>query len=255
LIQSLRANYGFWTDGTIGWTFGILSNMDKNFTIEDGLGPDLSLKSLGTSYGGHVHALLFRRLVLSPGGYTLRYTSSETGKGQALMRLNLMGGNIGYVVYNKNQFLIYPFVGYVGGLSNLKLTNYHIDSIRYGNVWVQRNEFEEFKAKSLSFLELGGSAKFMTKHQGGVMIGVELGGYFNLNKKDWEHQRTQNMVPDIVKAAFSGFYLRFTLGGGLFKMEPVSTEKEKKKPRYRRQRSIEDEIRKTAPPAAPELKN
>jgi len=229
LVKNTKVAYGGFADVYAGWTFGMFGDLEKSFTPEKSLGEDYEISSLGSSKGANAHVLLFKSIILTGGANYLSYNAAGTKKGQTTLNVNQIGGNIGYAIINKNQWLLYPYVGFWAGKAKLRLSNFNNDSISFGDkLWIQRSDFREFEATG-NVIELGLGGRYLKSKKGGIMVGAELGFYMNSGKSDWTNLKTNTTVSSVEKLGITGVYLRFTLGGGFFTYNAPDSDKDKPK--------------------------
>ena len=233
-----------------GVTWGFFNNLQKDLENPEFFTENWVLNNLGTNYGGNIMFQIGNYLMVGGGGNGFSYDASlasfATDKkgevGEARQRGYYFTPMLGVVVINRafyeydyptNQYnfryrwMLYPFLGLgVGGENTLKLSNYSQDRKYFGgmategSVAIPRSEFREFTT-NLTMLELGIGTKFMKNNKGGITIGAELGGYFNLGSGKWTDKLTGAEVKGVNDATMSGLYLRVTVGGSFFKNKEI----------------------------------
>lgn len=230
---TLRVKFGIFANAHAGMTYGSFGDIKDNLAAEQAFSnEEYELAGLGTHYGGQVQFLLFKRLLLSGGGSAFDYDASlstsqvtldtanydqqfETyNRGEATLRTELFHGSVGFAVMNKKQILLFPYAGYCTGTQTLTVKNYSPDILNVGSAPIDRARTEEFES-DISLVELGVGVRYMRQKNGGLMVGAELGGYFNTGDNDWTDS-DGNVVEDVEPSTLAGGYLRLTVGGGIF---------------------------------------
>lgn len=124
------------------------------------------------------------------------------------------------------RWMLFPYLGYGGGNSRLRLTNFSLDQLYFGNQQGQmldRTTEVRFRS-SVSIVDLGVGTRFCFNKKGGLMVGAELGGYLNAGGSKWKSVAddktgvTEKEISEANKSVLQGIYLRVTVGGGFFKI-------------------------------------
>jgi hypothetical protein len=233
------------TEGKLTYSFGLFGNLTTGVTQSfalDALGKDLQpafgsefeFNGFGTQYGGQVYVLFLKRLMLGFQGNGYSYHVAESDTGSARLRSGLIGGNLGFLLFNKDinvkfskfderqyRLLLFPYVGYSAGTSTLRVQNFTTTSLSFGddfeNPNLERISEQKFKS-NLGLLEVGIGTRVMGNDKGGIMLGLELGGYFALGDNAWENDATGKVVTGVKNHTLNGMYARFTIGGGFLKI-------------------------------------
>ncbi|MFW5659088.1 MAG: hypothetical protein ACOCZ8_03805 [Bacteroidota bacterium] len=230
---TLRATFGVFGNVHAGMTYGTFGDLATELGTEDVFdNEEYNVRGLGTNIGGQLHLLLFKRVMISGGGNYYEYSSSlsqqpsaddsvsfnqerdDYNRGEAKVSGYTVGGNIGFAVLNKKQYLLWPYVGYTFGESELEVKNYSTDIMRIGDVELDRAETQTYTS-SLGMIEGGVGFRYMMDPKGGLMFGAELGGYYNIAGNNYETEDGVELT-DFTESSLAGGYLRFTFGGGIF---------------------------------------
>ncbi len=230
---TLRATFGIFGNVHAGMTYGTFGDLATELGTEDVFdNEEYKVRGLGTNIGGQLHLLLFKRLMISGGGNYYEYSSSlsqqpsaddsvsfnqerdDYNRGEAKVRGYTVGGNLGFAVLNKKQYLLWPYVGYTFGESELEVKNYSTDIMRLGEVEIDRAQTQTYTS-SLGMIEGGVGFRYMMDPKGGLMFGAELGGYYNIAGNNYETEDGVELT-DFTESSLTGGYLRFTFGGGIF---------------------------------------
>jgi hypothetical protein len=157
--------------------------------------------------------------------------TTEKEVGEARLRSQIFGGNIGYAIFNRTRYtydseleewqykyrwMLYPFLGVGFSSSNLKLSNYSQKDIFFGGesgTKIGTASFQEFTT-SIPVIELGIGFRGFKSKKGGLMLGAEIGSFFNLGKSDWKYDGNTIPNAELSQTSLSGIYFRITAGGG-----------------------------------------
>lgn len=241
-------------------TWGFFDNLQKDLEKPKFFSENWTLNNLGTNYGGNLFVRIGSYLMVGGGGNGFTYDASlasfakgkqplENEQGEARQHGYYLTPMVGVVIldrgfheydYASNQYtyryrwMMYPYLGLgVGGKNTLKLSNYSQETKYFGTppasaneappantVSIPRSEFREFTT-SMTMLELGLGTKFMKNEKGGIMVGGELGAYFNLGKGTWKEKEKGTEIKGVNDATMTGLYLRVTVGGGFMSNKAV----------------------------------
>lgn len=226
-------NSGFFGHVYGGLTYGFLSPLTTDLNKDGGLkapafdgypGEDFEARGLGNDLGAQV-GMLFRQKWIVQGGISYReYTASRTAlRGEAWLRTTTFGGHVGYAIRNRDQLLLYPFVGYYAGTANLRIENDDVDPVQFGSREIAEASNVNFTATT-GTVELGLGTQYLLGRQvdRGFYLGAQVGGYFGVGGDNW--QAGSSRVSDTETPAFSGAYLRVTLGFGSFNVSREGVE-------------------------------
>ena len=160
--------------------------------------------------GGEGYGLL-NRWVIGGGGYYNHGDQSEDGN----LEYQVHGGggyvNLGYVVYNTDQLLVFPLLG-VGADAVGINRGVNEDVVYEPGRFLEANYFTVTPT-----LDLGGAADWFPGKKG-AKIGIRAGYVISLSRdNDWRHYGGDVTNPDLPNNDLDGFYIRLTVGGGHFK--------------------------------------
>jgi hypothetical protein len=205
---------GFFIGVHSGAGYASHGDLEKDLKKSTTFGDKFFIRGLGSHWGASVNGVLASKIVIGGSFNRFAFDASESEKGQSKVKTQTFGGHIGYLLYNKNNYLIYPFLGYQVGSAKLNLTNYSNVDITYGeNVTIERITSKELESKS-GLAELGASMRYCFNDKGLLMIGIDLGGFFNVGSKDWNAGSVT--VSKVSKPSLAGAYIRFSASFGLF---------------------------------------
>ncbi len=163
--------------------------------------------------GGGGHAVI-GNLIIGGEGTALIQTGDQV---MGNFRTSFSGGygafTLGYIIYSTDAMTLYPQLGLGGGGMNLTIAERSSPSFDE----VLSNPRRGVELSSMSFLvDLGVGARYLfsfrERSRGGLTIGVRGGYVHSLNDKRWRLDEVA--IPGGPSGAFSGFYLRLTIGGG-----------------------------------------
>jgi hypothetical protein len=263
--STLRMTYGLFANVQSGFTYGAFGKLKESLaepTVFDN--QDFVVRGLGSSIGGSVHGLLFKRLIIGGGGTrysydaslserpspqdTAQYNSSfETlNRGEAKVTTTLYNIHLGFAALNRENHLLFPYVGYSFGSQELRVQNYSPDIMNLGGSEIDRARTETFKS-NVGVVDFGVGYRYVMKRNGGLMVGAELGGYVNVGKNDWESEDGM-VLQNVQQSSLMGGYLRFTVGGGIFSTNakalgivPEVKEKKEKEPKPKKEKKVKGE--------------
>jgi hypothetical protein len=215
--QIERGGFGHFQSGLIGGNFERLKDYMKGI-------PELNQTSIsgGGSLAGGTGYGIVRNILI--GGSGLATAHVVSGPNNANITLGFASGmfSIGYIIYAKNKFFIYPYLGVGAGGYNISIENVGSTTIPFANQGkVAANETKNYVLGQSTYdfgISIKGnpSAKKPDRF-GGFMLGLELGTLMAVPSANWadEDGEIVNGPP-----AFGQFnpYLRITIGGGGGKM-------------------------------------
>lgn len=209
-----KKEHGFFVGIHSGAGFASMGDLEKDLKKSTTFGDKFFIRGLGSHWGVHLNGVIASKIIVGFSMNRFAFDASESEKGQSKIKTQTLGGQIGYLVYNKNNYLIYPFLGYQAGNSTMSLTNYSNVDITYGdNFTIERITAKDLES-SLGLAEIGASMRYCFNDRGLVVIGIDLGAFFNVGTKDWKGGDIT--VSQVSKPSLAGGYLRFSLGFGLF---------------------------------------
>lgn len=229
--STLRAKWGIFGNVHAGMTYGTFGDLKTDLGDEDIFAnEEYTINGLGTNLGGQIHLLFAKRVLISGGGSYYEYSSSLSeepsaddsttfneerngyNRGEAKVQGYTVGGNVGFAIMNKKQFLLWPYVGYSFGESELEVKNFSEDIMNIGDVQLDRAETQTYTS-DIGILDFGMGFRYMKSKKGGLMFGAELGGYYNIAGNDWETEDGV-VLEGLSESSMAGGYLRITVGGG-----------------------------------------
>ena len=122
--------------------------------------------------------------------------------------------NVGYIVYHSYGLKIFPLIGFGGG--GIDLTIYEKSSLDFNDIINNPKRGSSLSLGGLMFnFGLNGSYLLILGKEndgGGILIGFSVGytNFFRLG--NWT--LFENEISGGPKIGISGFYLRFSIGGG-----------------------------------------
>lgn len=232
---------GVWGQVHAGLTYGFLSSLNTDLNTENALRTpalepateqEFIAKGLGNDFGAQLGGLIRNKWIIQGGATYREYTATQTFRGEAWLRTLQYGGNIGYAVRNRDQLLMYPYLGYYTGTSRLQIDNFHSEPIRFGDREIARASRADLEATS-GTIDIGFGVQYLLGRNvdRGFTLGAQAGGYVALGGGAW------NGVNGAQEAAFSGAYLRVNIGYGRFSVQREGAASG----RVRKGRSVYDE--------------
>ncbi len=189
----------------------------------------IDVKNLNTLLKQYNYPALDENYVsLGGGGYGIVNNFVIGGEGHGLIgstisnanyKLNSSAGygvfNVGYVIYHNYGLKIFPLIGFGGG--GIDLTIYEKSSLDFNDIMHNPKRGSSLSLGGLMFnLGLNGTYKldFSGKDKGddGLLIGFSAGYTHFLKLGNWT--LFENEISGGPKIGISGFYLRFSIGGG-----------------------------------------
>jgi len=216
-----KPTWGGWGHATVGVMAGDFGSVGDRLDDGDALDDEINPRPFAAMLGGGGKALLAGRYIVGGKGFAFVPPSQVTSQG----RMTMVGGggglDVGLVLFNRRNWLIYPYAG-VGGFG------YTLDIHNQGerDVVVSPNitldpEQEVKLTSGFATLELGfGFARSMfwgdprKGGAGGMVHNVEVGMMMALSQERW---RTEDDVSVAIPPAnLLGAYVRLNIGGGGF---------------------------------------
>lgn len=241
----VKTKFGVFGNITTGITFGFFGKLEEDLKKDELFKQEFSISNLGSQYGGNIFVQIGNRFLIGGGGTGFSYNMSlgatnEREIGQTTMRSQFITGNVGFVLFNrcryaidedtdeyefKYRMYIFPYLGFGSGKNVMRLSNYFDQELQFGGqsgVVLETAKELDFTA-NLSILELGIGTRFMKNKKGGLMVGGEIGGYFNLGGGKWKYndpvtKQDKELTQNVSDVALSGIYFRVTVGGGIMKI-------------------------------------
>ncbi len=201
-----------------GFTYGFYNTLQKDLQGENLLGGDdvvFSPSGQGTVLGGQLGGIVGGKVIVTLNAARQSFNEQTSVRGSARLSNVGFGFSVGYAVYNKNQVLIYPYLGYHFGQATLSISNYHTDTVFYGSAPILRGQRGDYKANS-GYIEIGAGARYLMSRHGGLMIGADAGIYLTAGGGAWQPIGPRETPTGVSASAFQGVYARITIGGGLF---------------------------------------
>lgn len=176
-----------------------------------------AMRPLGTMIGGSIGGILKKKFIASLSITHTNYTESESPKGGGTLRMRHLsyGLQLGYAILNKEQYLLYPYIGYQMGRATFTLTNYSTDSLFFGGQPTDILRSSSYTTTT-STIELGLALRRTYKSTGHLMLGAEVGGYYTTGN-GWQAGSGTN--PTASSPGIVGGYLRISIGAGIFTTE------------------------------------
>lgn len=200
-----------------GFLFGGYGNLQNDLRNRRLLGGDtinVKMSSQGSVLGGQIGVLFKNKFVVTLNATRQSFAENTSFKGSARVTNVAFGGTIGYTLYNKNQWLAYPYVGAHFGQGSLDIQNWSPDTLFYGGVAIARSQTGSYKSRS-TLLELGVAMRYLMNQHGGIMIGAELGAFLSAGS-NYTNPGQDRQPSSTAPFTLQGVYLRFTFGGGIF---------------------------------------
>jgi hypothetical protein len=200
-----------------GVTVGGYGNLQNDLRNRRLLGTDTTtvrMNGQGSVIGGQIGVLFKNKFIVTLNATRQSFAENTSFRGSARVTNVAFGATFGYTVYNKNQWLAYPYVGAHFGQGSLNIQNWNTDTIFYGGVGIPRSQTGSYKSRSTLF-ELGVAMRYSMDQHGGLMLGAEVGGYLAPGAT-YTNPGQDAQPTGTAPFALQGVYLRFTLGGGLF---------------------------------------
>ncbi len=235
---ALFGNSGF---ATMGYG-GIKNDLDKpNALNQDSI--KFYTVGLNSTHSVNLEIFFAKRILLRGGIGFLRSDASETARGQAKFKTNLVGGSLGFAAINKKRWLAYPYLGFHVADQSLVVKNYADEPIFFGDTEIDRNDSKTFTT-TLNLLEFGIGTHYVIPKANNFVVGMELGGYYSLSGNDWKNDAGQ-VVANVSAPELKGGYLKVSFGIGYYKYG-MTVPKDKSKPEIEKEDKKQDKNDKSA---------
>ncbi|MCS6906072.1 MAG: hypothetical protein RML72_02155 [Bacteroidia bacterium] len=237
-----------------GTTFGFFGGLEDDLIKNSALQERFIVRNWGSAYGGNLGVLIGNRFLVgfSAMGYSYDQNIGATKEreiGEARLRSQIFGGNVGYAIFNRTHYtydteiedweykyrwMLYPYLGVGFSSCNLKLSNYSQKDIFFGGesgAKIGTASFKEFTT-SIPVIELGLGFRGFKNKKGGLMLGGEVGGFFNLGKGEWKYEGNPIPNAQLSQTSLSGIYFRIIAGGGFLWSKTGETSPEQPQDGY-----------------------
>lgn len=215
--KNFKFKYGIMGHYLAGMSYTSNQGIEKE--LQKSFGNTLSLSRTGYCTGGGGSVLFRSGLIVGGKGGLSKFSYSYTDS--ALVRTSDRWGfiNLGIAVFNKNQFLLYPYLGLGWGSSDITVKN---ESVRPQNLHFDKNmplqagEARKYTSRTPVF-EAGFSFNYLIAQEFGIMLGLDTGMYYLADISEWRQAgrevsglRTNNLM---------NTYVKMRIGIGLFDKE------------------------------------
>jgi len=188
-----RAGYANYNMASMnGWLSDVYPNIRKDFI----------------SFGASGYAVRNNLIIGGEGfGLTGASVSKDTMSIAPYIGMGML--NIGYALYRKRYFLIYPLFGVGGGD-----LSYRFREIEGGQGQVNVIKDVDYKLKCSAFLlsiAVGADKYVIKANNRGISIGLRMGYTFAIQNGNWKKKNTEVAGPNL---NLSGFFFTIAFGGG-----------------------------------------
>jgi len=179
-IAQADKNYGtFGGEGNFGIRFQHYDFKNLNASFKSNGLPEINENIVSFSGGGLAY---IDRLIIGGNGASFKLSAKDNGT----YKSNVSGGvgffNIGYLLYNKPKFMIYPLLG-IGG-SSMKIEIYENSKTDFAQLITNPKKGTVIENEQF-LLDLGVQSNlFLTKHKM-FGIGIKVGYQFTPLESDW----------------------------------------------------------------------
>lgn len=118
--------------------------------------------------------------------------------------------NVGYVIYDYDNFLLYPMFGFGGGSTTIRFR----ENQGFGNLInrVKEADYSLTNSNLMLSIALGADSYFISEnHKHGFSLGLRVGYIYALQNNTWRKNSTEIAGPNMNT---SGFYVTVGIGGG-----------------------------------------
>lgn len=118
--------------------------------------------------------------------------------------------NVGYVVYDYKNFLLYPLFGFGGGATTIRFR----ENAGFGNIVnrVKETDFSFTNSNLMLSISVGADSYFISEsRKHGFSLGLRAGYIYALQNATWRRNSTEISGPNM---STSGFYFTIGIGGG-----------------------------------------
>ena len=203
----------------LGYQYTQFNSM--NIQTQDLNGHSISLNGGGFAFSGNryliCHRMLFGQELSGSGAMPTNNSTSSSMVSQASAFFNF-----GYLVVDKNDMMLYPYVGIGGVFNELMIKN------KSNTDWVNA-EYAIKAGQKGNFSSAGGGInvgigfkKILTGSSGcnsshSMQIGFDIGARFMPYKSDWYYNGSDQAIGTFGSANNMSYYARVTIGAGSVK--------------------------------------
>lgn len=215
--KNFKFKYGIMGYYMVGMTYSSNQSIEKE--LQKSFGNTLPLSKTGYCTGGGGKVLFRSGLIVGGKGGVSRFSFSYTDS--AMVRTADRWGfvNLGVAIVNKNQFLLYPYLGLGWGSADITVKNesantqnLHFDK----NMPLKAGEARKYSSRTPIF-ELAFSANYLIAEEFGIMLGLDAGTYYMADISEW-HQAGRE-VSGLRTNNLMNMYFKLRIGIGLFDKE------------------------------------
>jgi hypothetical protein len=203
---------------SFGYSFPIGGQLKTN--LENSFLLNSSLPPFAFSIGGGGYLLFERKFIISGYGFGLKFQNVINKSNE--MGFNGGGGgfSLGYIAYNRLNWMIYPSVGFGGMSTTMNIRNTADSLIYFGDYEMALNSDTDFEL-SQAYLDIGVSAyKFIQLNRSlnnaaGIAFGFSFGYIAGFGENIWQDPNG-NDVGGINPGKTNMIYIKISIGGGGF---------------------------------------
>lgn len=209
--QAAAQGFGYFSAGP---AIGRFQNVQGDLQQYQFYGSELVLPTAGISLGGTGMAIVNSELLIGGNGFAALYGDVHTNRGSASMSAAAGLFNLGYALHNKDNWLLYPYVGVGYSSTTLELSNSSNTAYAFSaSHSLKPGEEQKYTASGIA-LEGGFGLKRMVlrnNRNSGLLFGIDFGTYGIPRLQSWEHSGTE--ITAISSSHTQAYYVRFCFGG------------------------------------------
>ncbi|MBC7451931.1 MAG: hypothetical protein H7259_10615 [Cytophagales bacterium] len=127
--------------------------------------------------------------------------------------------NWGYLIYNKKETMIYPFIGFGGAFNGLSLKNKTATDMNFTDFSIKAGQKGNFSSSGVGInLGIGFKKSLMPCGSGyALQLGFDLGVRYMPYHSNWNYNGNDSKVDQLGTGENLAYYAKLTIGKGTFK--------------------------------------
>ena len=210
--------FGHFSPGVLG---GGVINLNATLTDDALLGRNGATDTTAAWIGGG-GKIYVNGVILGGNGYGFTYPDKGNDQGSVAIGGGGGGFHIGYDLLGSAKAMLYPYAGAGGATVEMQLHNRQKSrEMAFGDSVIEPGQTSSYTS-GFFYYELGiGIISLLLQSDedgmgvGGMVIGAEVGFLASVASSSWQDEQQRDVI-GLESTAFTGGYLRLTIGGGGF---------------------------------------
>lgn len=193
----------------IGYQYTQFTGMPSNAQSIDGSGLALSFNHYKIC-----HKMLFGLELGGVNGKTVNNDNME-----AMVYQGFLYANWGYLIYDKKETMIYPFIGFGGAINGLSVKNKTTAAMNFDDFSILSGQRGNFSGSGVGInLGIGFKKSLMPCSSGhAFQLGLDLGVRYMPYHSNWYYNGNDSRVDQLGTGENVSYYAKLTIGKGTVK--------------------------------------